>query len=418
MKIQKRALYTLGALLPATLLQAAQVFTQDVVVQGSLGVGIDTNNGESFGFDTIRLKENNLRIHFDDTSGSASFPQNDWRLVANDTGNGGSNYLGIEDSTAGRIPFRVEAGAPAHALYVEADGDVGIKTDNPVVDLHVVEGNTPTLRLEQDGSDGFTAQTWDLAGNEANFFIRDVTNGSRLSFRIRPSAPESSIDIAADGDVGMGTGSPGAALHVRRANATADPLLTLENNGAVSLVMDNKSSASTWSSTVDNSGNMVMTQEGTNATYTFDGTGALAIDVPGGFGTQNIFNLDSSGNLTIRGALTDSSDMNLKEGFADVDAEEILEKVANIPMQYWRYKGEDVTHMGPMAQDFYAKFKLGQGETTISKPDADGVALAAIQALYKQSQSKDVEINELKSENELLEQRLQRLEKLMLESQK
>jgi len=125
---------------------ADQVFADDVIVQGSLCAGLDCTNGESFGFDTIRMKENNLRLHFDDTSASASFPANDWRIVANDTSNGGANYLAFEDSTAGRVPFRVEAGAPVNTLVAEADGDIGIKTLDPVVDLHIVEGNTPTVR--------------------------------------------------------------------------------------------------------------------------------------------------------------------------------------------------------------------------------------------------------------------------------
>jgi hypothetical protein len=64
------------------------------------------------------------------------------------------------------------------------------------------------MRLEQNSGGGFTAQTWDIAGNEANFFVRDVTGGSRLPFRIRPGAPTSSIDIAASGNVGIGTASP------------------------------------------------------------------------------------------------------------------------------------------------------------------------------------------------------------------
>ena len=53
-----------------------------------------------------------------------------------------------------------------------------------------------------------------MAGNEANFFIRDVTGGSRLPFRIRPGAPTSAIDIAASGNVGIGTASPSAKLDV------------------------------------------------------------------------------------------------------------------------------------------------------------------------------------------------------------
>ena len=203
-----------------------QVFADDVIVQGSLCVGTDCSNGEDFGFDTQRLEENNLRIHFDDTSNSASFGNNDWRLTANDSSNGGANYFAIEDATGGRIPFRVEAGAPNSTLYVEADGDVGIKTANPVVDLHIVEGNTATVRLEQDGSDGFTEQTWDLGGNEANFFIRDATNGSKLPFQIKPNAPTASIFIAADGDIGLGTASPQKSVHTRSAN----PGLRLEKS--------------------------------------------------------------------------------------------------------------------------------------------------------------------------------------------
>jgi hypothetical protein len=60
------------------------------------------------------------------------------------------------------------------------------------------------MRLEQNVGGGHVPQTWDIAGNDANFFIRDVTNGSRLPFRIVPGAPTSSIHVAASGDVGFG----------------------------------------------------------------------------------------------------------------------------------------------------------------------------------------------------------------------
>ena len=84
-----------------------------------------------------------------------------------------------------------------------------------MLDLHIATGNTPAHRLEQTNAGGFTAQTWDVAGNEANFFVRDVTGGSRLPFRIRPGAPTSSIDIAASGNVGIGTASPAARLTIQ-----------------------------------------------------------------------------------------------------------------------------------------------------------------------------------------------------------
>ena len=133
-----------------------QVIADDLIVDGSACVGTDCVDGESFGFDTGRYKENNLRIHFDDTSASASFPGNDWRIVINDTGNGGANYFGIEDATAGIMSFRIEAGAPANSLVVDDGGRVGVGTLTPAVETHIVNGDSPTLRLEQDGSSGFT----------------------------------------------------------------------------------------------------------------------------------------------------------------------------------------------------------------------------------------------------------------------
>ena len=63
----------------------------------------------------------------------------------------------------------------------------------------------------------------------------------------------------------------------------------------------------------------------------------------------------------------------------------------------WSYKrSPDVRHLGPMAQDFYAAFQLGDGETTISSVDADGVALAGIKGLYLKLQEKEAQLSELR----------------------
>ena len=197
-----------------------QVIPDDLIVQGSLCVGLDCVNNENFGFDTIRLKENNLRIHFDDTSTSAGFPANDWRLIANDSASGGSSKFSIEDSTSAKTPFTITAGAATNSIFADSTGRIGLRTSTPVLDLHINTSNTPAIRLEQNNSGGFTAQTWDIGANEANFFVRDVTGGSKLSLRIRPGAPTSSVDISADGDVGIGTGSPENKLHVFGSSAS------------------------------------------------------------------------------------------------------------------------------------------------------------------------------------------------------
>ena len=205
-----------------------QVIPDDLIVQGSGCFGFDCVNNESFGFDTIRLKENSTRIKFEDTS-VGTYPSNDWQLTANDSASGGANKFSIEDITGAKVPFTVTAGAATNAIFVDSTGRVGFRTSTPVLDLHVATSNTPALRLEQNNAGGFTAQTWDVAGNEANFFVRDVTGGSRLPFRIRPGAPTSSIDISADGDTGIGTASPNVRLDIQSSTGGA-AVLRLQNS--------------------------------------------------------------------------------------------------------------------------------------------------------------------------------------------
>jgi hypothetical protein len=217
------------------------VFPDDVIVQGSLCVGLDCINNEPFGFDTIRLKENNTRILFMDTS-VAPFPSNDWMLTANDSASGGANKFSIEDITGAKVPFTVTAGAPNNSMFVASTGKVGFRTSAPVLDLHVATSDTPAHRFEQTNAGGFTAQTWDVAGNEANFFVRDVTGGSRLPFRIRPGAPTSSIDIAASGNVGIGTASPGFRIHAVDTNTVVSKM---ESSGAAAF-LEQKNTDSDW----------------------------------------------------------------------------------------------------------------------------------------------------------------------------
>lgn len=201
-----------------------QVIPDDLIVQGSACVGIDCVNGEVFGFDTIRMKENNTRLQFDDTSVTAGFPTTNWQIRANSSASGGGDFLAFVDqgnsgnSETGTIVFQVDAGVPANSLRVGTFGRVGLRTATPVLDLHVVTGNTPAFRLDQNASSGFTPQVWDIAGNEVNFFIRDVTNASTLPFRISPGSPTSSVHITSGG-VGINTSTPRQRFEVRATQA-------------------------------------------------------------------------------------------------------------------------------------------------------------------------------------------------------
>lgn len=276
----------------------------DVIIEGSLCAGIDCDDGESFGFDVLRLKENNVRIHFEDTSASASFPSNDWRIVINDTANGGGNYFAVEDSSAGGQPFRVDAGAPGNSLRVDSSGDVGFGTNNPAVDAHIVSSNTPTLRLEQNFSGGFTAQTYDIGVNETNFFIRDISHSSKLFFRARPDAPTNSLYIDSDGDIGLGTDSPSADLHVRRLDGTDATLLVESANatGAANLTLKQVQDVA-HNFRLENGGQAWVIQN--NASGAAVNPGAMIFSLAGN-GQQEMV-LDTKGHLRVLGSLFSGS---------------------------------------------------------------------------------------------------------------
>jgi hypothetical protein len=387
-----------------------QVIPDDLIVQGSACVGLDCVNNENFGFDTIRLKENNLRIHFDDTSATAGFPANDWRLIANDSASGGSSKFSIEDSTSSKTPFTITAGAATNSIFADSTGRIGLRTSTPVLDLHINTSNTPAIRLEQNNSGGFTAQTWDIAGNEANFFVRDVTGGSRLPFRIRPGAPTSSVDISADGDVGIGTGSPSNKLHVTSsASGTTDgkvlisntsgtstgrELLELNNNGGAILILKDTSQTPRWSF-------------GTVGT-------SFVIDNQANAGLEML--LSSTGNMTITGVYSPASSRDVKNSFVALEPSEVLRKVVGMPITSWNYNSDpDTRHIGPMAEAFYSAFAVGVDDKHLSSTDSAGVALAAIQGLNQLVQEKDHQLAELKNQNDQLASRLANLEKMMQE---
>ncbi len=98
------------------------------------------------------------------------------------------------------------------------------------------------------------------------------------------------------------------------------------------------------------------------------------------------------------------SDRNVKRDIEPVDEQAVLEVLATLPVSSWSYKSDDpaVRHVGPMAQDFYAAFGLGDTDRAYNSIDAHGVALAAIKALFERSQAQDARIERLEQENRKL----------------
>ncbi|HZO93337.1 MAG TPA: tail fiber domain-containing protein [Candidatus Baltobacteraceae bacterium] len=80
------------------------------------------------------------------------------------------------------------------------------------------------------------------------------------------------------------------------------------------------------------------------------------------------------------------SDRASKADVARIDESGVLLKLAALPISTWSYVSErGVRHVGPMAQDFYAAFGVGEDDRHITAIDENGVALAAIKAVHREN---------------------------------
>ncbi|MBL7747500.1 MAG: tail fiber domain-containing protein, partial [Chitinophagaceae bacterium] len=132
-----------------------------------------------------------------------------------------------------------------------------------------------------------------------------------------------------------------------------------------------------------------------------------------GFGTNttaaNILEFNTTvttARLTTGGVWTNASDKNIKFNFTKLQGRDVLNRIMQLPVTRWSYKkeGTGITHIGPMAQDFYSLFGTGGDDKTISSIDPAGVALIGVQELKKEN---DELKKELAAQRKLIEKLLQ-----------
>jgi hypothetical protein len=112
----------------------------------------------------------------------------------------------------------------------------------------------------------------------------------------------------------------------------------------------------------------------------------FVVRASGGFRFRTRSDLSTGCDLqTGSGTWSCTSSRLAKERFEDVSGEEVLHRLRRLSIQRWSYLGLATRHIGPVAEEFYAAFALGEGPRTISAVDAAGVSLLAIQALERRS---------------------------------
>jgi hypothetical protein len=98
------------------------------------------------------------------------------------------------------------------------------------------------------------------------------------------------------------------------------------------------------------------------------------------------------------GAWQTPSNRQNKENITPLNYDEIMQQISQLDITRWNYKADapTVTHIGPVAEDFYPLFKTGK-ETSLAPADSAGVCLAGAKALSGKINSQEQQLQELQA---------------------
>jgi len=120
--------------------------------------------------------------------------------------------------------------------------------------------------------------------------------------------------------------------------------------------------------------------------------------------------------LTQGGVWTNTSARNKKENFQQQDKNIILQKINQLEITKWKYKGTDNEyHYGPMADDFHRLFGVDD-DSSIADMDKTGVLFLGMQQLIKINKEKDASIDSLKSEIANLKSEIENIKAVIVSS--
>jgi len=322
--------------------------------------------------------------------------------AVNITGTGGltvTGSVGIGTST------------PTGSLEISSADSTPIKvTTSDAVARFVLEGSAGSLMRASDTStakylslqatsSGNTGAFVHLEGKDAN--VCCATGSGILLLESARQSPTGDIVFRTQGidraiinevgNVGIGTTNPGSGpgyrLWVEASNNTTHAAVFRNGGG-------------------DGPGVLIEGGDGSgdySLLWVGDYAGQIPRFVVKGDGRVGINTGSPSAALDVSGTtrttvLEITSARDEKEQFAPVDTELLLEKVAALPLTTWAYKDAPSTrHIGPVAEDFYGAFAVGNSPKHIATVDADGIALAAIQGLYDVVQAKESRIANLEA---------------------
>ncbi len=317
-------------------------------------------------------------------------------LINGSTGNSNTAIGSGSDVSANNLSNATAIGANA-----VVDASNKIRLGDETVTLVETAGTVSAAGFVGDGS-GLTnlpSSPWTISGIDIYFDNGNVGIGTN-----NPTAPltVNGKIVANNGAIITGSGDSEGMYVGSAANGIPD--IYLGGNGSSDAEDDGVIASDPKSDTSD-----LMFISNDDVIFKLDADAseeATDFEVRG-FKDQSLFRVDENGDAELAGTLTEKSDRQSKTNIAAADVQAILAKLEGLPIATWAYiNTPDVKHIGPMAQDFHAAFKVGSDETSISTVDRDGVALAAIQALHQLLQAKERRIADLESRLNEIERRL------------
>jgi len=234
------------------------------------------------------------------------------------------------------------------------------------------------------GTSNTTENNNTFIGAGSNGFA-GITNSTAIGANSQVTVSNGLVLGNSNNNVGIGTTAPNFKLHIADSGFPSIRLDGSNPTGAWLELNNTSTGGHNWGILSSGAGNS-------------EGAGNLVItDVTGG--GHIVMNAPLQ-VPSCTGCTVATSDRNAKSNITAVNSRIVLEKLVGIPIQTWNYNDDKagLRHIGPMAQDFFAAFGLGSDDKHINLIDEGGVALAAIQELYKNNISKDQQINDLKKQ--------------------
>lgn len=325
-------------------------------------------------------------------------------------------------------------------LIVKSRACIGSSCGNSdaTIDALRLKVTHPNILFDETGAGpGGATFDWALEGNPSNvdqFSIASNDGTSTLTpFTLTGGAPDNSLFVAANGNLGLGTATPAAKLHLFD-NTDVFTMLTMENSST-------GGSAVASLHAVSNSASAFLQAQGSGRTISHfgqavaswaellqvAGNGLIIGTIPNTpliLGTNNVnrLQIDGStgavtvaGNLTVNGTFSNPSSRELKESFTPLDPSTVLQKFAQLRISEWSYKSDEqkLRHVGPTVEDFRNTFGLGTEGQYIFPMDVQGVTMVAVQGLNQVVQDKALEIATLRRENAELAKRVEALEAML-----